>query len=87
MFEKAETYWIEGIRLRIQRRAVGVVDIEFIDAPQGSLGASPWPRPRQRQNHHQISYYRKYGERYCHISMTQPKILPSRISSGLVNAL
>lgn len=49
MFEEAETYCLEGIRVRIQRRSVGVVDIEFIDEPRGfpggfTVGRTP-PRP------------------------------------------
>jgi len=38
MFEKAETVYVEGIRVRVSRRTVGVVDIEFVDDPPGFPG-------------------------------------------------
>lgn len=38
MFEKAETFYVEGIRVRVSRRTVGVVDIEFVDDPPGFPG-------------------------------------------------
>lgn len=38
MVEKAETFYVEGIRVRVSRRTVGVVDVEFIDDPPGFPG-------------------------------------------------
>lgn len=38
MFEKAETFYVEGIRVQVSRRTVGVVDIEFVDDPPGFPG-------------------------------------------------
>lgn len=55
MFEKAETFYVEGIRVPVSRRTVGVVDIEFIDDPPGFPGGiqhcpdSIYPRTNTRR--------------------------------------